>query len=226
MIIRPRTSPPGAASIRLPAAKRIGVRPPSAQLSLALSAQLRASTRTVHAHTEETFELDRWVADRAAYADLLTLMWGFHTAAESALAGIDGWEQLTPSIDLRARRRAFRIAQDLHELGRPWPTSVVTHTLQLETIGDGLGCLYVVEGSTLGGRVVAARAQAALGPRLPTAFFADPSRNVGQDWNGLRTSLDSFGFGANAATRRSVVDAAHRTFGAFAAVFVPGRSWR
>jgi heme oxygenase len=86
--------------------------------------------------------------------------------------------------------------------------------------------LYVVEGSTLGGRLVASRAQAALGPGLPTAFFADPSRNVGHDWNLLRASLDTFGIGENAATRRSVVEAAHRTFDAFAAVFIQGRSWR
>jgi heme oxygenase len=226
MIIKPRTSPPGAASIRPPAARRIGVRPPLGQLSLALSAQLRASTRAVHVHAEETFELDRWLSNRAAYADLLTLMWGFHAAAESALARIDGWEGLTPSIDLRQRRRAFRIEQDLDELGRPRPTWAGTDTLQLATIADGLGCLYVVEGSTLGGRVVAARARAALGPRLPTAFFADPSRNVGQDWKLLQASLDLYGMGENAATRRCVVGATHRTFGVFAAAFVQGRSWR
>ena len=229
MIIRPRL-PRYRTSSTLPSANH-SVRPVS-PLSLPLSAQLRASTRTVHAHTEDTFELDRWLTDRDSYAALLSLLWGFHTAAESALGRIDGWEALTPRIDLRLRRRAYRIEQDLGELGRPRPTVAAvaavaaTDTMRLESIADGLGCLYVIEGSGLGGRVIAARARTVLGARLPTAFFADPDRNIGQEWNGLRASLDSFGAGAKETTGRSVIDAAHRTFGAFADTFGPGPSQR
>jgi heme oxygenase len=191
---------------------------------MSLSAQLRHGTRTVHAHTEATFELDRWLAGRASYAALLARLWRFHTAAESTLARIKGWPGLTPAVDLTARRRAFRIEQDLAELGWPQPTLAGLDAggpLRLAGLAEGLGCLYVVEGSAIGGRVIAARAHAALGPRLPTSFFADPVRNTGHGWNALRTTLDSFGDSEDALTRRSVIDAAHRTFAAFAATLTP-----
>jgi heme oxygenase (biliverdin-IX-beta and delta-forming) len=194
-----------------------------------LSARLRASTHMVHAATESAFRLDRWLADRDSYADLLTLLRGFHGAAESALARITGWDVLAPSIDLAARRRAFRIDQDLAELGRPGPAPVrvrAVDSMRLTSVADGLGCLYVIEGSSLGGRLIAARARAVLGPRLPTAFFADPDRNTGQDWNALRASLDAFGEDADAASNRGVIDAAHRTFVAFTASLDPYWSCR
>lgn len=197
---------------------------------LPLSAQLRRSTRAIHAHTEAAFELDRWLADRESYAALLTLLWGFHTATETALVRVDGWDLLTPRVDLAGRRRAFRIEQDLAELGAPGPAvrpiDANVDATRSTDIAEGLGCLYVLEGSGLGGRVIAARGRAVLGPRLPTAFFADPDRNLGQEWNALRASLDAFGTGADGTVRQSVIDAAHRTFARFAAILVRGRSHR
>ncbi len=206
-----------------PAARRISPARPAIRASLLLSAQLRRTTRAVHAHTEAAFELDRWLADRDSYAALLRLLWGFHTAAEAALDRVDGWDLLTPGVDLAARRRAFRIEQDLARLGGPGPVALpeihaVAGGMRLTGIADGLGCLYVTEGSGLGGRVIAVRARAALGPGLPTAFFADPDRNLGQDWNALRASLDAFGAAAPSA-RRHVIDAAHRTFATFGGMF-------
>jgi heme oxygenase len=185
-----------------------------------LSAQLRRGTQTVHAHTEATFELDRWLADRASYAALLRRLWRFHAAAESALDRIRGWDGLIPAVDLAARRRSLRIDQDLVELGWPRPPEAgvaPADPLRLASLADGLGCLYVIEGSAIGGRLIAARARAALGPRLPTSFFVDPNRNTGRDWNDLRATLDSFGAGTNATASRAVLDAAHRTFATFAA---------
>jgi heme oxygenase len=193
-----------------------------------LSAQLRRSTRTVHAGTEAAFALDHWLSDRETYAALLNLLRAFHFAVEAALRGLDGWDELTPSINLRSRRRAFRIDQDLASLGRPAssavPASTPVDTMPLASLAEGLGCLYVVEGSGLGGRVIAARARAALGPRLPTAFFADPARNIGREWQALRATLDSFGAGPNAAAGPAVIGAAHRTFAAFAATLTQERS--
>lgn len=211
-----------------------------------LSVLLRHDTRTVHVSTEAAFAVDEWLADRVAYAALLTLLQGFHRAAESALGGLVGWDELTPGIDLASRRRAFRIDQDLAALGRPaadpgaGPESgaaanaaaTVTRATRpapaepmlLASLAEGLGCLYVVEGSSLGGRVIAERARAALGPGLPTAFFADPDRRIGQEWRALRATLDSFGAGTNAAAGQTVIDAARRTFAAFAIVLAGGRS--
>ena len=224
MVSRSQLSPFGAETIPASSANDLfAADSDTNDQQISLSAQLRLSTRTIHAYTEATFELDQWLVDRTTYAALLTRLWGFHSAAESGLDLIQGWDGLTPGIVLAARHRAWRIEQDLADLGWPRPTPVVgtpTDPLRMTSLADGLGCLYVIEGSAIGGRVIAARARAALGPDLATAFFADPARNTGQDWNALRAALDAFGAGAGAAARRSVIDAAHRTFGAFATVVV------
>jgi heme oxygenase len=182
---------------------------------LTLSAQLRTSSRSAHIAVEEAFDLDVRLADLRTYAHLLGVLRDVYGAAEDALGMLDGWESLTPSIDPRSRRRAALLDRDLDELGvragdrAPWPVS----TGELGSLAAGLGCLYVLEGSTLGGRIVAQRARRVLGRQVPVAFFSSAGRqHLGADWSSLLAALDSFGAEHGVNDRRRAVGAACETF--------------
>ncbi len=61
-------------------------------------------------------------------------------------------------------------------------------------VAAGLGALYVVEGATLGGRVIARHLarSLALGPADGAAFFAGYGDRTGAMWNGLRAQAADY----------------------------------
>ena len=171
------------------------------------------------------------MADPTSYAALLTLQSSFHTAAESALDRMDGWGRLTPGTILSARRRAPWIEQCLVEMDAPAPVLAgpidePTDMMWLTSMAAGLGCLYLIEAAGPGAPVIAALARAALDPRLPTSFFADPDRHLGQDCNGLPASLDAFAAAETGAATGHVINAARQTFATFGAVIAEERMSR
>ena len=82
---------------------------------------LRTQTAGPHAAAEDSFALETRLTSRAAYGALLVLLREFYQPLEAALDALPGWERLTPAVDLRARRRAALIDDDLRELGADVP---------------------------------------------------------------------------------------------------------
>jgi heme oxygenase len=151
----------------------VTVRPPPVANGLgptALAARLRSDTRHAHAAVEGALDLDLRLVDRNAYGHMLMALRGFYRPLEAALEALPGWDELAPPVDLPARRRAHLLDEDLGRLGLPATMldgAMTTPLPALESLARGLGCLYVLEGSALGGRIVARRACAALGARPP-----------------------------------------------------------
>ena len=192
------------------------------------SASLRLQTAEQHLAVEAAFALPAQLADRASYAALLGLLRGFYAPLETALGALTGWDRLTPPIDLAARQRARLIDDDLRALGLgappTQPTRQPVHWPELDSLAQGLGCLYVLEGSALGGRIVARQARAALGADLPVAFFTSAGReHLGADWRALQAALDTVVDGSFA---QEVVTAARQTFTAFGHHLDPPRDVR
>ena len=191
--------------------------------SQALSSQIRTSTRSAHLAVEEVFALDVRLADRATYADLLRVLRDFYGSAEDALGLLGGWECLTPTIDVDARRRAGLIDGDLAHLGAGsrLPTHSPVFAAGLGSLAAGLGCLYVLEGSALGGRIVAHRARQALGRDVPVGFFSSAGReHLGADWSSLLSALDSFGAAQGVDACDIAVASACETFRALGVALV------
>lgn len=181
-----------------------------------LSLQLRGRTRDAHVAAETGFDLDARLVDRDAYGRLLAILRGFYGPLEQALQDVTGWRDLDPPVDVAARRRVHLLEGDLARLS---PPSVPARTPTapepvLDGLADALGCLYVLEGSRLGGRVVARTARLRLGADLPVAFFAGPrDGDPKADWRALLATLDGFGRSRGEAVCAQVVAAAERTFG-------------
>lgn len=183
-----------------------------------LSAQLRERTAAAHVAAEAAFALDVRLASREAYTELLVALRGFYRPVEAALVSVDGWEGLTPSVDVAARCRAARLDEDLARLG--WDERKPARAMTPPALGSlarALGCLYVLEGSALGGRIIARQARRALGEDVPVSFFSSAGRvDLGADWRSLQGALDVFG-ADNAPARDAAVAAAKDTFGALGA---------
>jgi heme oxygenase len=189
---------------------------------ICLSVELRERTREAHAAAEAAFDLPVRLADLETYGELLVALRGFYGQVERSLGAVTGWDRLTPPIDVRARRRAALLDDDLGRLGMAAPTwrpGSEPFFPALASLAAALGCLYVLEGSTLGGQIVARRARAALGEHLPVAFFSGPGGGeVGAKWRAFQTALNAFAtMPGQAGVAEEAVLSARATFATLAA---------
>ena len=188
--------------------------PPPVEATASLAQRLRTATRVAHLEAERALDLDARLVDRHAYAALLATLHPFHAGVEARLGRVAGWAELDPAVDLAARKRASLLVRDLDALGPRTPSARGGRLPEPESLSAALGCLYVLEGSLLGGGVIARRARDRLGD-VPVAFFSGSGRRVGADWHSFQRTLDSFGRSHGEAACATAVAAAHDTFAAF-----------
>jgi heme oxygenase len=109
---------------------------------------------------------------------------GLHEGAESVL---EPWLEHMPGLDFQDRRRTARLAADLKVLGESPPPPCVTPDPR--SVAEALGMLYVLEGSSLGARVIRKQA-AAQGQDMTGLSFLDPyGEAVGERWKSFTAVL-------------------------------------
>lgn len=166
---------------------------PASNTPLAL---LRSRTGGQHRQVERQLDLSARCRREGllGYANILAVLHGVHAALEDHL---DRALSAAPVIGDWPRRRGKPgwLATDLRHL--PAPTipraALRPHPESLPVLGDRgavLGCLYVVEGSTLGGRTAARQVRDALGERAPIRFFTGYGRDTGRLWRSLHAELE------------------------------------
>lgn len=188
-----------------------------------LRERVRRETSALHRNVEEATDLPGSVATREDYVHLVRRLHGFHTAVEEQLADpllARGW--LDVGIALPAHRRSHLLAVDLDALG-VFPEETAVHLPSLVGIGEALGCLYVVEGSALGGRVLGPAFRTALGD-VPTSFFDSDGRMHPHPWRSVLAALGVFEAAGGSAGE--VVSGAQETFRAFGNHLAPKVSVR
>lgn len=179
-----------------------------------LRLRLREETAGLHRAVEHAVDLPDSVRTRSDYVGLLTRLHGFHAAAESRLASPSwrrSWSEV--GIDLDQHRRAPLLARDLRQLGsRVTSPGPVPRLPELDGFGKALGCLYVLEGSSLGGRVLGPAMTHVLGD-VPTAFFDSDGRRHPSPWRAVQEALRRFD--ADGGDGDDVLAGARSTFAAF-----------
>jgi heme oxygenase len=185
-----------------------------------LTARLRRETADLHRRVEAALGLPGSIRDRNDYVMLLHRLHGFHTAVEDRLASAtwkDRWGEI--GVDLKRHRRAHLLERDLDAL-QAEPLDASPLDVEIADFPSALGCLYVVEGSSLGGRVIGPAIRSAIGD-VPVGFFEGDDRDHPSPWRTLKTALTRFGEVGDAG---AVVRGARATFHAFEHhVAVPGR---
>lgn len=163
---------------------------------LSLMQELRRATAAEHAAAERELGLLRPEVCLADYRAYLLRMWSVHAAIEDRLDGVAGLRELLPDLD--ERRRCAALACDLRALGlRDEELSRRKRTDFLSpqpTCAELLGALYVVEGSTLGGRIIARHLDQVLSTAIQHArSYLDAYADLSGMWKRFGAAADSFG---------------------------------
>ena len=192
--------------------------PPAPYSGERLSLLLRSGTAAAHEAVEHATGLPDAVADMAGYRACLQGFASVILPLERSLRLVAGWEDY--GIDLAERARAPALLADLARLGLE-PDGIAPAGVPAPAdLAGGLGALYVIEGSVLGGRVILDALTARLSADIAgaTAFFGGRGPRTGLLWQTFRAALDRFGEDEPEA-KAAVVAAANRTFAAFTTTF-------
>jgi heme oxygenase len=126
----------------------------------------------------------------ADYRDLLARLYGFHAAFDARMA--EAPPALARELDLSERGRAALIAEDLVGLGaspsRLAALPICDGLAPMQSPGDYLGALYVAEGSTLGGQLIARALAEAVGENR--RFFLGHGGEHSRLWRSFVARLD------------------------------------
>lgn len=148
-----------------------------------MHARLTRNTRDAHRKAEHALNVPLAFSSRDNYAALLARLWSVHEAYEQRLASMDWRSQ---GIAFESRRRARWLAEDLAALGVP-RSIPVKPLARIATIEEGLGCLYVLEGSSLGQQILLRKAL-----RLPDVSVARCTRFLHGHGSSTRAMWDYF----------------------------------
>jgi heme oxygenase len=192
---------------------------PAAAISPLLK-RLRQETHGQHAALEAQLPLLDRSLTREAYVWLLGRFWGFYSPLEDRL--IHSMRRHVLSLDYSTRRKTPLLEKDLGCLGMPQRDLPRCALLPaLAEVAELLGCLYVIEGSTLGGQVITQRlaAHLALNGDAGGAFFSGYGAATGAHWREFGSFLTATALSLDRDDE--VVAGANATFRTFADWLLP-----
>lgn len=178
---------------------------------------LRERTKHLHEQVERTVDLPARLCSPERYASLLARFYGFYDPLERRLADVGGYDAV--GLDLAARRKAHLLRDDLAALGfGQADIDAAPRCPDLPAVadlGEALGCLYVLEGATLGGQIVRREAEKTIGvtPDRGCSFFASYGERVGAMWKEFCQALEGYAAATPGANAR-IAAAAVGTFDA------------
>jgi heme oxygenase len=158
-------------------------------------AGLRTATWCSHQALEKRLDIKTRFSTLAAYRSHLERMWGFCAELEQRLE-----HHLTGVAlpDFEARRKAPLLLNDLRALGADSASlDRLPRCRDIPSCQDpaaALGCAYVFEGATLGGRTLLPMVQSRLGLTAEhgAAFLASYGGKVTAMWQTFGTALDAW----------------------------------
>ncbi len=145
--------------------------------------RVRQATRSQHEGLEAQLPFTETL-DQQFYQERLVLFLGLFEPLEQALAELS----LPPELESAKRHRSHLLVQDLvaigvaHEIIERLPRCKEIPALR--GTASALGCMYVLEGSTLGGQVISKIVYERLGlaERSGCSFFHSYGPDVGNMW--------------------------------------------
>ncbi len=177
--------------------------------------RLKDDTRCHHEALERQLDLLDPTLTTARYVVLLMRFYGFYAPIEARLARVPGLHAL--GLDFDARRKTPLLVQDLTHFGQHEIDQIArcADLPALDSVDHALGCLYVLEGATLGGQIIIRhlRERIGIGATLGGCFFASYGAHVGRMWKAFGACVTSAS--VTAGSMDLVVGSARETFAAF-----------
>lgn len=180
--------------------------------------RLRQATGALHAQLESVLQLGLQSRaepiTQARYVRFLHVMQAVTPALEDRIARVPGWFELMPRA--QQRRRAERLERDLiavlgSNVGRLPPRCALP---EIELICHALGASYVLEGSSLGGVVIARSLGPALGLTAEhgLSFVCAYGTQLREYWDEFTQTLELWARTASAPEQDLAVSCAQATF--------------
>lgn len=185
-----------------------------------LMARLREETRSYHDRLERGPLSRGLVGEELAhrfYTAVLGVNYGFYAPLEARLLAAADWDIL--GFDLTARLKTPLLEADLAHFGlegellHALPSC--TNLPHLPDLPAALGCMYVLEGATLGSQIIARHlaTRLTIGTASGAAFYNSYNKQVPVMWRSFKEFVEEHG-----ATRQdAVIAAASATFAALEA---------
>jgi heme oxygenase (biliverdin-IX-beta and delta-forming) len=148
--------------------------------------RLREATSAAHEALDATLQ----IVDRLSATDQrIRLLAGYHLLHQETETKVAPFVGGIADLDFAARRRASLIAEGLGSFGQNALAAGTTNP-DIHTTAEALGALYVLEGSTLGGRVILKELKRR-GASLTGLDFLDPyGADTGQRWQSFLIILE------------------------------------
>ncbi len=165
----------------------------TSQSPSSILARLRSETRPEHDAIEAALDLTSETLTLHEYRRTLERSYGFYFSLEAGLAHVGGWKER--GLDLTQRQKAPLLEADLRALGAADVTALpLCNDLPPHgTLPAALGCVYVMEGATLGGQVISKAVAKSLGltPETGGRFFHSYGDRTGSMWQAFRTAIST-----------------------------------
>lgn len=175
---------------------------------------LKEVTRESHVALERQMPLLDPALPRGTYRHMVQQLFTYHKPLEATLLASSGFAEL--GIAYAERAKTARLARDLEALG------LNTRDIEQLRVCESLpplvhpshifGCLYVLEGATLGGQIVARHLQASLGLSADcgASYFSGYGVDTGPRWKTFCGMLTAYA--AHTADHDDIVAGASATY--------------
>jgi heme oxygenase len=152
--------------------------------------RLKSGTEQQHREIEALIDPLKNFRSLDAYKAHVLKSWRFYLPLEGCLGGFD-WS--AAGINFVSRRKAPLIEQDLRVLGIRQPPLEDVQPMARQTLDFALGCLYVLEGATLGGQIISRHlATLGIGPANGGLFFHGYGPKTGEMWKSFQRSATRY----------------------------------
>lgn len=139
------------------------------------------------------------------YVKFLKVMYGYYSALEQQI------ESFLPEQEILGRRKANHLLNDLGSFDDDDTPALCSDLPEIQSYPAALGAMYVMEGSTMGGSIIAKMIQNQLG-RKPTrgfSFFYGYGENTKQMWELFKANFEKPFCNRE---REELIEAAQKTF--------------
>jgi heme oxygenase len=148
------------------------------------------------------------------YKYVLKTFYGFYYPLEQKITALPEWQSM--DFNIENRRKAPFLLKDMKSMGISDPEiariEMCGDLPEINNLAQALGCMYVVEGATLGGQIVAKKLNEifAFDQEKGAAFFNSYGPEVRPMWKSFGDLINNYS--AEKQIEDPIVNAAHETY--------------
>ena len=175
-----------------------------------LNEELKESTQPSHQALEKKMvSIIKRIRTRQDYVNFLKLMYGYYSALEKRV------QEYVSEREIGKRRKAERLLEDITYFeSTATPETLCDKLPPITSHAEALGAMYVMEGSTMGGKIIARMIEGQAGINGPSgfSFFNGYGEDTGKMWEEFKVFLNR---PFDEMEKLNLILAANRTFNTF-----------